>query len=283
MYGHVYCITNKTNGKKYIGQTTQERPARRGQAHFWNSANGVLRHAVIKYGMNAFTFEVIGVAANQDSLDLLEETAVALLNTISPNGYNLRYGGNGGGRLSDKVRAKFLKQRNTFEYRLASSNLQKIVQARPEVKIRQRLGTLAAHARPGSVEKRSVAIKAALARPETKQRLCEVRQKILATPGFIEKLRQGVRASKELRSAKFKNLRWITDGVNNRRIHKDLYLPDGWYFGRCGLVNAKAGKHVKDTRWVNNGKTNRRVPSEFTLLNGWVYGKIPGAGTRVQF
>ncbi len=274
MYGHIYCITNKVNGKQYVGQTIQESPSRRGRAHFQKDANGILRHALKKYGREAFVFEVIGAAVDQEFLDLLEEAAVNLLGTISPCGYNMRNGGKGGGKLSAAMCEEFTKQRNTPEYRLSASKKQKIVQNRPDVKIRQRLGVLAAYARPGFIEKKNAATKVALAKPEIRQKLREARRKILATPGFREKHAKSIHAAKERISASIKKLKWITDGINNRRVHKELPLPEGWRFGRSGFVNLKAGISVKGTRWINNGKTNKRVPPNSVLPDDWVYGQL---------
>jgi len=33
-------------------------------------------------------------------------------------------------------------------------------------------------------------------------------------------------------SIRVRNLIWITDGISNKRIHKDLQIPSGWLKGR---------------------------------------------------
>lgn len=93
----VYKATNKLNGMIYVGQTTytleerkkshkKESRVRRGCPKFHNAIN--------KYGFNNFSFEVIGIAENIETLNNLEEYYIEWFNSIAPNGYNLDSGGN---------------------------------------------------------------------------------------------------------------------------------------------------------------------------------------------
>lgn len=61
MEKYIYKITNKINGKSYIGQTTNYR--RRFREHkklgYGKEENKYLYNAIKKYGLENFTFEVI--------------------------------------------------------------------------------------------------------------------------------------------------------------------------------------------------------------------------------
>lgn len=96
MIAIVYCYTCLVNGKKYIGQTWHE--ARRNRAHLRADGGARLfKSAVKKYGRENFTYEILqeGIA-DQTHLDLAEWLWIKQLDTLAPNGYNLREGGDGG-------------------------------------------------------------------------------------------------------------------------------------------------------------------------------------------
>ena len=87
----VYMITNKVNGKRYIGVTTQELQARFKQ-HLRNK-DMIIGQAVRKHGRENFSIEVIEECENLDSLREREAYFISLYNTLSPNGYNVELGG----------------------------------------------------------------------------------------------------------------------------------------------------------------------------------------------
>jgi group I intron endonuclease len=92
----IYKVTNKKNGKLYIGQTTQ-RLGERWWQHCHRSPSqkdrSCLYSAIKKYGEEAFTIEEIDTATSLDELNIKEATYIKALNTLSPNGYNLHLGG----------------------------------------------------------------------------------------------------------------------------------------------------------------------------------------------
>lgn len=89
----LYCITNKVNGKQYIGITNNPN-VRRKQHLIWKgqSSSPVLRSAVEKYGSENFLFEVL-VEGSRDYINDLEVSAISHYMTTAPNGYNLQLGG----------------------------------------------------------------------------------------------------------------------------------------------------------------------------------------------
>lgn len=93
----VYCITNKVNGKKYIGQSVDvyERwvhhmSCLRGNYH----VNRHLQRAYDKYGDSVFHFKLLK-SCKPEYMDRFEKLYIRQYNTLDRNcGYNLDYGGN---------------------------------------------------------------------------------------------------------------------------------------------------------------------------------------------
>lgn len=93
-FGIIYCVTNKVNGKRYIGQTTI--PLYR-RWHTHKRADGrcvSLSAAIKKYGAECFEVVEIDQAYSREELDAKEVAHIATANTLDPAfGYNLRPGG----------------------------------------------------------------------------------------------------------------------------------------------------------------------------------------------
>lgn len=108
-YGIIYKITNLVNGKSYIGQTIQREFKRRFNRFIRETNKGVRYHpllsAIRKYGVDSFILVIETNADNSDQLNWLEDEAIRRLNTLYPNGYNLKFGG-ASGKPSDLSRRK---------------------------------------------------------------------------------------------------------------------------------------------------------------------------------
>ena len=107
--GYVYKITNTINGKAYIGFSVNEPEKRRIKDHLSGRGNELLAKAVKKYGRDAFTYEVLEANVFDEFLPELEVAYIAKHNTVVPHGYNLTYGGEGGGIPSEETRRKLSK------------------------------------------------------------------------------------------------------------------------------------------------------------------------------
>ena len=82
-------------GKLYIGQTTKSLTRRR-QDHEYSARHGSLypfHCAIRKYGANSFVWNIIARADSIAALNAQEAACIAEYNTIAPNGYNMRTGG----------------------------------------------------------------------------------------------------------------------------------------------------------------------------------------------
>jgi group I intron endonuclease len=92
----IYKVTNKLNGKLYVGQTVQKLEHRwRDHIRGDNGKNtqSYLYRALQKHGKDNFTVEQIDTASTIEGLNVLEEFYIKKLNTLAPNGYNLLPGG----------------------------------------------------------------------------------------------------------------------------------------------------------------------------------------------
>ena len=89
----IYVITNKINGKQYVGQTVH--PEKR----WWEHKNRAktkydllpIHLAISKYGEDNFSFEILEWTYDYDAKEI--ET-ISKLKTLTPNGYNIARGGN---------------------------------------------------------------------------------------------------------------------------------------------------------------------------------------------
>ena len=101
----IYKITKKSNGKSYIGQSNDIE--RRFSEHK-NKKDIPIELAIQKYGINAFTYEVI----EECSLDILDEREIywiAYYNTYKGFGYNCSLGG-GNNRGENNGRTKLTNE-----------------------------------------------------------------------------------------------------------------------------------------------------------------------------
>lgn len=102
------------NGKSYIGQTSQ------GVSKRWNlhlrcarsvttpAYRSIFSKAIRKHSAESFEHQTLSVARSQAELDNLEKLWITLLQTKTPNGYNLADGGYAaaGHVVSPEVRAR---------------------------------------------------------------------------------------------------------------------------------------------------------------------------------
>lgn len=97
----IYCITNKINGKTYIGQ------------HKTNNLNdrymgsGIILHqAFEKYGIKNFSKSILAITETKESVNILEKFFIALYRSESKAEYNMADGGDGGNVLANSSEEK---------------------------------------------------------------------------------------------------------------------------------------------------------------------------------
>lgn len=91
--GYIYLITNKINGKQYVGQTARDIWTRfEEHCKPSNATHSAISRAIIKYGYNNFTLTTLE-EVELEKLDERERYWIAKYNT-KENGYNQNLGGN---------------------------------------------------------------------------------------------------------------------------------------------------------------------------------------------
>ena len=116
--GSIYKITNTVNGKSYIGQTTRDAVKTRIRDHLRGKGSQPVKDAIEKYGQDAFTYEILHDGIIPEFLDDLEIEVIAKFNTVSPHGYNLTDGGEGGSPSEETKRklSEAMKGENNPNY-----------------------------------------------------------------------------------------------------------------------------------------------------------------------
>ncbi len=104
----IYKITNKINGKIYIGQTRNSLTKRWYEHRFTNKTSPI-HLAILKYGSENFSIEQIDVANSKEELTKLEQHWMDLYKSKTPNGYNILDAGNAP-EMNEEVK-KLLKEK----------------------------------------------------------------------------------------------------------------------------------------------------------------------------
>ena len=120
----VYLVTNKANGKQYVGQTVKSL-SQRWAGHVHESryrARFAVSKAIAKYGKHKFTIETLYICKSKNEMNFIETLYIVLLGTLAPNGYNLTMGGEGciptedtKKKISDKNKGKHLSASTEFK------------------------------------------------------------------------------------------------------------------------------------------------------------------------
>ncbi len=89
--GFIYCLTSPS-GKKYIGQTSRSVEKRLKEHAKCYGYCIALEHAINKYGFSNFKVDIM-MEVNNELLNYYEAKLIDFLDTMEPNGYNIRAGG----------------------------------------------------------------------------------------------------------------------------------------------------------------------------------------------
>ena len=208
MHYYLYQITNKVNGKIYVGV----HKTRRLDDGYMGSGK-VVRSAVMKHGIENFTKVILETFDTSEAMYAREAEIVTDAFLARDDVYNLRRGGFGGFDHINK------------DVELVVSRNKKIARTRDHTNI-----VRAANAsRTADVYKR---ISATLNEGYTSGRLSgsfagqshtvETKLKI----GAANSLSQ--RGSRNSQSGTM----WITNGVDSKKINRDDVIPEGWHRGR---------------------------------------------------
>jgi group I intron endonuclease len=206
-YHFIYKTTNLLNNKFYIGM------------HSTNDLNDGyigsgtrLRYSIRKYGKENFKFEIIEWCDDRDSLIKREKEIITEEHVNNENCYNLKFGGSGGGKFYSpehqfkcsqaagiKHRERMINDieyRNNFSKKISESN--KLRHQRGDVKkIQESYSWIGKKHKTETIEKMKESKKG-----------------------------QGIGIANSQYGTK-----WITNGNENKKIKKDVELPQDWWYG----------------------------------------------------
>jgi len=211
MFYTIYKITNKVNGKIYIGkhQTKDLDDGYMGSGKW-------LKYAIQKYGIESFTKEILHVFDNEQDMNAKEKELVTEEFVKENTNYNLCPGGQGGWGYINQLE-------RSYEWRM-------------KLKKACKKGGIATSNRIKND-------------PEFKKMFSQKTRKAYLTRrknGWKSKGTSGMKLSEETKrkmsesQSGTKNSQygtmWITDGNKSRKINKNELIPEGWYKGRIMRV-----------------------------------------------
>ena len=99
MQAQIYLVSNKLNGKQYVGQTINP--------HLPIGHGRILKSAYKLHGKDNFTYEPICTGiTSRASLNAIERFWISVMGTLVPNGYNIDLGGSEGSVWTEERRRK---------------------------------------------------------------------------------------------------------------------------------------------------------------------------------
>lgn len=212
----IYKITNKVNGKIYVGKHQTKDP----NDNYMGSGK-LLRRAQTKYGIENFTKEILYVFDTEEHMNAKERELVTEEFCLREDTYNICVGGQGGfsyinanglgGTLGMKQNenTKKLKSIKNKQFWANMSNEDKLIHA----------------------NKRRAAI---LQRPDKGMLISPFQAG--NNPMFREDIRIKHKQSMQGKSIGTNNSQygtvWITNGHVNKKIKNVDCIPEGWYKGR---------------------------------------------------
>ena len=99
MQAQVYLVSNKLNGKQYVGQTINP--------HLPIGHGRIMKSAYKLHGKDNFDYEPLCTSIeNRATLNAIERFWIAVLHTVVPNGYNIELGGSEGSTWTEERRRK---------------------------------------------------------------------------------------------------------------------------------------------------------------------------------
>lgn len=280
-----YLITNKINGKQYVGVTVKADPTDRWAEHIARSKGarrGYLHNAIRKHGPLKFEFRVIAEAYSAAEAVVLERALIAQYGTFWPNGYNLTTGGetNVGFTTSAATKAK---QRAAYEARMADPEFRakwaegmarrdadpefwarrNAALATPEHRALVSKMTTERMADPENRRRISEATKAAFAAPEVRAERKRLRLEQWQRPGFREKHAEAMKPARAVQGDVQRRV-WLDPEYRARQseVQKAVWKDDPEYW----LKRSAAQK----TR-LNNPETKRKMSEAGKLRNARRY------------
>lgn len=211
MFYTIYKVTNKINGKIYIGkhQTKDLNDGYMGSGKY-------LKRAIEKYGIDNFKKEIIFQFDNEEDMNSKEAELVNEDFVNDEKNYNLCPGGKGGfGHINANGIGLYINKSTKGKEKTISAAIKNISKANTVDRYDEKIENL----KKANIERVQKypdgTFKGKKHTDESKRKIGESNSKMIGS-----------------KNSQFGTM-WITDGVNNKKIKKDIdFIPEGWYRGR---------------------------------------------------
>ncbi len=245
---YVYKVTNKTNGKWYIGKRKHNNPYKDN----YMGSGKLIQQAIKKYGKESFIKEIIAIFDTNDEAALLEASLVTREDIKSHLSYNMHEGGHGG-----------------FAH-LNTGDEAHIARARRAGKISYQKN-LAGKSLPGTFKKGDQ-------RTKDISRLANNKKKELIAnkPDIYRESYKKISEHQKLNNSMHGRI-WIERDSQRKVILENeysMYKADGWLSAADRNI-IKCSKMKK--RWINRDNKNKLInSSEYSkyIEDGWSHGRV---------
>lgn len=237
----IYKITNKINGKSYIGQSVQIKE--RLKQHFRGQGNGYLSRALSKHGVENFDVSIL-IYCEEDDLNYYERAFIKIYDTFGSNGYNLTDGGHDqhrrseetGKKISNALKAAWADEdtRNNILAKIQSeevkekraNSLKEFYSNQENIEIQSARTKSWIHAKEGYLSTLLNNLQKCRENPETETKRIESTRKYWADP---ENKAKGVKALQDARTEEVEHKRlsalrdfWASDlSQQTREFHRE--------------------------------------------------------------
>ncbi len=275
----VYKITNKINGKIYVGQH-QTKNLNDG----YMGSSAVLKAAIKKYGLENFTKEIIRECSSHEEMNDLEAEIVNHDFVARKDTYNLSVGGTCGWENCNKI-FRNDPERERLRQLHAVERLREVCKTEEHRKKLSEAGKKYYETHVGTFlgKKHSEEVKAKIREAASiyqkgdrnsnfgKHWYKDPNDKTKSHPYHDGEQPEGwVRGKwmyeKEI-AAQTKDRekrKYITNGIQNRLIPIEEKIPTGWRLGRAFIKNPMKGK-----KWITNGIDYKLIDKDFQIPDGW--------------
>ena len=235
----IYKITNKVNGKIYIGKHKTE-----DENDDYFGSSSLLKRAMKKHGKQNFVKEIIHRLASEDEMNKTEASIVNKDFVLREDTYNLVVGGEGSWEYVNKNRLNGSSAKSKKWVDSTKSNWKPMKNKFLDM----------IHNDAAFKKRFSESIKARYARDghpwDGRKHSTE------------SKLKMASHDRSGNKSPSFGRM-WINNGIENKKIPSDQSMPDGFVRGR-----------LLGTVVVNNGIEKKYIKKDVPLPSGFVYGNL---------
>lgn len=248
----IYKIVNKINNKLYIGKDESN------SSRYMGSGK-LIKRAIIKYGLDNFTKEVIEECSDSETLQEREKFWIEKYKSQNPEiGYNISPGGDGGDTISNNP------DRESIIKKITDKMKGRIFTEDHKNKLKENHNSK----NPEVAKKISQKLKGRIFSEEHKERLRQANLGKKRSPESIDKNRIVMRNSK-----------WIHNNLTGeeKRVPISSSVESGWSLGRCSNIGSLTSLRQKGKKFKYyrnpEGTKQRRVSSDQKPPKDWVEGR----------